>query len=97
MQLTEGEWKTQERIVMNSNVGFVPLGSNICNTGCQLNKQSSKRINQESGRLCIQLRILDRSKQTSAFQYGNDVLIEENRDNTCVDGTHDARAIVRTK
>ena len=47
--LAEGEWKTRERRVMNTNVGIVPLGSNLRDTGRQLNEQSPKRINKGRG------------------------------------------------
>ena len=43
--LAEGERKTRERRVMNTNVGIVPLGSNLRDTGRQLNKQIPEQIN----------------------------------------------------
>ena len=49
--LSEVEWKTRERRAMNTNVGIVPLGSNLRDTGRQLNEQSPERINEGCGRL----------------------------------------------
>ena len=49
--LAEGEWKTGERRVVNTNVGIVPLGSNLRDTGRQLNEQIPERINEGCGRL----------------------------------------------
>ena len=51
--LAEGERKTRERRVMNTNVGIVPLGSNLYDTGRQLNEQIPERINKGRGRLYI--------------------------------------------
>ena len=42
LHIAEREWKTRERRVMNITVGAVPLGSDICDTGRQLNEQSPK-------------------------------------------------------
>ena len=95
--LAKGEWKTQERHVMNSNVGDVPLGSNICDTGRQLNEQSPGRIKEGIGRLCIKLCILHHCEQTSSFHEGNNVFNKDTKDNPCVDGAHETREVVDPK
>ena len=84
-------------LVMNSNVGSVPMESNIHDTGHQLNKQSPGQINKGRVQLYMQLCIIHHCEQTSAFQEGNYVVNKDTKDTLCVDGDHEKRAFVEPK